>query len=122
MLSPAEIEQFGVRLVQDAITEADAAQWRKRAEQFEMFKPGAQQAEGCTPEERDRLRAKWHRCHVTAQACRNKAAFIEWCRRDDVQASLRWESVADQLAVDILIWEQAKAGRPARDLIGAGAP
>lgn len=66
------VEQFRKRVVQDALAEATAAYWQRRAEEFDaaLPRPGDYPGEA-TPEERE---ARRQRVAQTALACRQRAA------------------------------------------------
>jgi len=67
------VTRFRARVLQDALNEATAAYWLRRAEAFEnaRTRPGSPPEDGSTPGAvDDRRRA------ATAQACRNKATFL----------------------------------------------
>jgi hypothetical protein len=66
---------FLARIIQDALTEALPAYWRRRAQQFEDAAPTLEDFRGnATP---DQLRERWRDCKTAAQACRNHAALLE---------------------------------------------
>lgn len=69
------VEHFRWRVVQDALCEATAAYWRRRAELLEwaMPKPGEYIGEAT----RDELNARWCRLRQEAEACRNRARVAE---------------------------------------------
>jgi len=72
---PADyLDHFRARVLQDALNEATAAYWLRRAETFEdaRTRPGGPPEDGTSPGALDDRRRA-----ATAQACRNKAAFIE---------------------------------------------
>lgn len=69
-------EQLRKRAAQQAILQAEAWHWSKRAEEFHAAAPRPGDYNGrATPE---MLAAAAERCHATALACRRKAAFLEW--------------------------------------------
>lgn len=62
------------RFLQDALTMATAAYWRKRAEDFEAARPRPGDYNGnATPEQ---LKARDERMAGIARACRNHAALL----------------------------------------------
>ena len=66
------IEHFRGRVVQDAISEALAIQWTRRAEAFERCLPRPDDFTGrATPEQ---LEVQRQRIEATVFACRNRAA------------------------------------------------
>jgi hypothetical protein len=66
---------YAGRLLMDAWIDASAKQWRRRAEQFDAVatRPGDYLGRS-TPEQR---RERVERCAAAAQACRNRAAYLE---------------------------------------------
>lgn len=70
----AYIEHFRKRVVQDALTEATADYWIKRAETFEAarHRPGVDFPGDASL---DQLRERWHQLTATAEACRRRATF-----------------------------------------------
>jgi hypothetical protein len=62
---------FQARVAQDAIQEATAAYWLRRAETFEWAKPRLDDFHGQAT--KAELSAAWKRCHASAEACRNRA-------------------------------------------------
>jgi len=72
--SAGYLGRFRARVLQDALNEATAAYWLRRAEAFEnaRTRPGSPPATGDSPEAvDDRRRA------ATALACRNRAAYAQ---------------------------------------------
>ncbi|GAB6983519.1 hypothetical protein [Nocardioides pyridinolyticus] len=68
----AFIDHFRQRVLQDALTEATATYWLRRAEQFEAAKPRPGDFHGLlTPAE---LSAKWSELDSIARACRVRAS------------------------------------------------
>lgn len=78
MVTRAELaeyaDHFRHRMLVEALREATASHWLRRAEDFERAKPVPPPGGFVDPESRERARAAWRRCHETAQACRNAAA------------------------------------------------
>ncbi len=71
----AYVAHFRARVVQDALIEASAAQWRVRATVFHAARPRPGDFTGrATPEQ---LAAIDTRLAAIALACRNRATFIE---------------------------------------------
>ena len=65
------VEHFGARVLQDALAEATANYWLRRAEVFDNAKPRPGEFHGeATSED---LSAAWRRCHDLAEASRNAA-------------------------------------------------
>lgn len=62
------------RVLQDALTEATADYWERRAQQFEDAAPKLGEFHGNAT--RDELNEAWARCHATAAACRAHADLI----------------------------------------------
>ncbi len=69
-----DIDHFRARILQDALTEATAQYWLRRAEQFEEAAPRLDEYRGTAT--RDELNDAWMRCHEAALACRNHARFL----------------------------------------------
>lgn len=70
-----QIDHFQRRIIQDALTDATAVYWRRRAETFEWARPRPGEFHGqATREELDEADA---RCAAMARACRAKADAIE---------------------------------------------
>jgi hypothetical protein len=69
-------EQVRRRSVQQAITEAEADHWRRRATDFDWARPRPDDFSGRATV--DELAAADERCRMTALACRRKAALLEW--------------------------------------------
>lgn len=66
------VEHFQKRVVQDALAEATAAYWHRRANQFEAVLPRPGDFTGdATPEQ---LEARHRRITECVQACRHRAA------------------------------------------------
>lgn len=71
---PDYLERFRVRVLQDALAEAEAATWDRRAETFEAARPRPDDFTGlATPDE---LLAREARLTAVARACRARAALI----------------------------------------------
>ena len=66
------VEHFRERVLQDALNEATASYWARRAEMFEnaRHRPGIDYPGLATIDE---LRVAWCELSETAQACRNRA-------------------------------------------------
>jgi hypothetical protein len=69
-------EQLRKRAAQQAILEAEAWQWAKRAEEFHAAAPRKCDYHGRAT--RAQLWEAYDRCMATALACRRKAAFLVW--------------------------------------------
>jgi hypothetical protein len=65
------VEHFRSRVLSDALNEATAAYWRRRAEMLRWAqpKPGEYAGRASTEE----LRARWQRLEEEARACENRA-------------------------------------------------
>lgn len=71
---PDFLDRFRVRVLQDALTEAEAAYWDRRADTFEAARPRPDDFTGqATPQQLARRAA---RLTDVAQACRARAALI----------------------------------------------
>lgn len=83
------VEHFRARVLQDALTEATAAYWLRRARQFEAARPRPGDYHGAATV--DELRDGWRRLTGVAQACRNRAAVCQltYDIDPDVWAALR---------------------------------
>lgn len=66
------LESFGARVIQDALSEATASYWRRRAAVFETARPKVGDFPGWAA--RADLRARDERLATTALACRQRAA------------------------------------------------
>lgn len=69
-----DIEHFRARLLQDALTQATADYWERRAQQFEDAAPRKGDYHGNAS--RDDLLDAWERCRATALACRRHAQLL----------------------------------------------
>jgi hypothetical protein len=69
-----DIDHFRARILQDALTEATAGYWERRAQQFEDAAPRLGEFHGNAT--RDELNQRWLDCMATAQACRSHAQLI----------------------------------------------
>lgn len=76
------LDHFQRRVLQDALAEATAAYWLRRAEDFEAAKPVEPPGGFANPEQ---AREQWRRCHETAKACR---AAAELARFQDFHSDL----------------------------------
>ncbi|HEY6684708.1 MAG TPA: hypothetical protein VI094_00720 [Propionibacteriaceae bacterium] len=65
---------LAARVLQDALTEATADYWERRAQTFEDAAPKLGEYHGTAP--RDELNEAWTRCHATAAACRRHAQLL----------------------------------------------
>lgn len=77
-MSDDDLTQFSYRLLRDAMNEATAAYWLRRAEQFEAARPrpGDNRRRGSLPPvSLDEIRAVDERCRLAAEACRQQAAL-----------------------------------------------
>jgi len=69
-----DLGHFAARVIQDALTEAEAAGWERRARAFEEAAPRSTDFNGrATPAE---LEERSRRCLAVAAACRHKAELI----------------------------------------------
>jgi hypothetical protein len=66
------VEHFRARVLQDALNEATASYWLRRARQFEAARPEPDEFHGEAT--RLQLRAKWYELTEAAEACRHRAA------------------------------------------------
>lgn len=65
---------FQARVIQDALREASALQWERRAATLEWARPRPSDFHGEAI--REDLRARWSRLTEQAQACRNHATVL----------------------------------------------
>lgn len=77
----AYVEHFRARVLQDALNEATASYWLRRAEQFEQAKPRLGEHFGNRTA--DDLRAKWRELDEIVRACRNRATVSLWQDLDE---------------------------------------
>lgn len=82
-MNDADLLHFSTRVLRDAMNEATAVYWLRRAEQFEAARPRPGDYFGQAT--RDDVRAQDERCAAMARACRARAAFYH---------SPTWEAVA----------------------------
>ena len=68
-----QVDQVARRIIIDALTEATAAYWHRRAEAFELAKPRLDDFHGQATHAE--LSAQWRRADETAKACRNRASL-----------------------------------------------
>ena len=74
-MNDADLLHFGTRILRDAMNEATAAYWLRRAEAFEAARPRPGDYPG-----RSTLRdinAADNRCRLAAEACRRQAALAK---------------------------------------------
>lgn len=64
------LDHFTRRILQDALAEATAAYWLRRAADFDAAKPIKPPGGFKNPEQ---AREQWRRCHEAAEACRHAA-------------------------------------------------
>jgi hypothetical protein len=69
-----DLEHFRARTLQDALTEATAQCWLRRAQQFEDAAPRQGDYHGHATG--DELLDRWERCQATATACRRHAQVL----------------------------------------------
>jgi len=89
------VEHFRQRVLQDALAEASASYWERRAQAFENARPRPGEFHGKrTPQ---RLQAKYDELTAIAQACRNRAALglMPGIDPDDEAISWYWTTKAD---------------------------
>jgi hypothetical protein len=65
------VEHFTLRVIREAIRDAEAEQWLRRAETLEAARPKACDWHGRAT--RDELRERYDRLTEEARACRNRA-------------------------------------------------
>ena len=67
------LEHFRARVLQDALSEATASYWSRRAEQFQEAAPRLGDFHG--KRTREELGIKWREMHTIASACHNAASM-----------------------------------------------
>ena len=80
------LEHFRGRVLQDALTEATAAYWERRAQVFEAAAPRPGDYHGRAS--RAELQAAHDRCHATAKACRARAQVIRGEHPEPISADV----------------------------------
>jgi hypothetical protein len=76
-----DLEHFQYRLVRDAINEASAAYWLRRADEFEAARPQIGDFHGSAS--RENLRSRFERLTAIAEACRNRSRVCELTEVED---------------------------------------
>lgn len=95
MTTVLDLDHFRARLLQDALTEALAATWLRRAATFEAAAPRSGDYTGqANPEQ---LAAAAERCHQTAENCRAHAALIRGGYSEAIDADV-WSVVLGEVA------------------------
>ena len=69
------LERFGRRVLQDALSEASAAYWRRRANDLRAARHRA--GDFLPPGRLQAARARWRELTAAAHACDNAATFLE---------------------------------------------
>ena len=93
MLNLAEhLEHFRLRVLQDALTEATAAYWKRRAQAFEDAAPRPGDFNGRAS--RAELQEAYDRCHETALACRNHAELLRTLRPEPISPEV-WAAIPE---------------------------
>lgn len=69
-----DVEHFRARVLQDALNEATAAYWRRRAEAFQASRPRPDDYHGHATVQELRDRDQW--CAAIARACRHRAELM----------------------------------------------
>jgi hypothetical protein len=82
-----DLDHFAARVLQDALTEATAGYWERRAQQFEDAAPCEDDDHGRASH--DELDAAWERCQDIAQACKLHAALLRSLVPQDVSDEVR---------------------------------
>lgn len=84
-----EVEHFRRRVLQEALCEALAAQWERRAGTLRWAQPRAGEFQGrATTEE---LRDRWRRLEEQARACENRAQVAEYADDAELRQTIRAE-------------------------------
>lgn len=89
------LDMFLRRVIVDALLEADACYWERRAEVLDGAAPRVGEFHGQAT--RDELNAAWRRCHADARRCRAHAALLrdrsasagrdDWAHLVDLEAA-----------------------------------
>lgn len=87
ILDEGYLFHFRKRLMQDALTGAVAAYWRRRAAVFEAAKPRPTDYTGQATQAE--LRDQWRRLDSLAKACRARAECVPFDTFPEVEAALR---------------------------------
>jgi hypothetical protein len=69
-----DLNHFAARVLQDALTEAIAGYWERRARQWEAAAPCKDDYHGRAS--RSELLEAWEQCQEVARACRSHAALL----------------------------------------------
>jgi hypothetical protein len=77
-----DLDHFRARILQDALTEATAAYWLRRAEQFEAAAPQPTDYSGHASQEQ--LTKAWVQCQTAASTCRRHAELIMQGRPEEI--------------------------------------
>lgn len=86
MTLPVDLEHFRARLLQDALTEATAAYWLRRAHQFIEAAPRPGDFHGRAS--RAQLAEAHRRCVGIALACRRRAQLITDGRPEEISSEV----------------------------------
>jgi hypothetical protein len=78
------VDHFQRRVIADAVLDASATRWLKRAEEFEAARPRHGDFHGQAT--REQLHARWDELTEIAKACRAKAALLRELDMPDVLA------------------------------------
>jgi hypothetical protein len=77
-----DFDHFRARILQDALSEATAQYWLRRAQQFEDAAPREGDYHGNAS--REELLDAWERCKATELACRGQAQLIMEGRPEEI--------------------------------------
>jgi hypothetical protein len=83
-----DIDHFRARILQDALTEATASYWERRAKQFEDAAP--RKGDRHFNATNDELLDAYERCMATALACRRHAQLLRDSMPEDISADV-WD-------------------------------
>jgi hypothetical protein len=85
-----DLNHFAARILQDALTEATAGYWERRAQQWEAAAPCKGDYQGQAS--RTELLEAWERCKEVARACRRHAALLRSLAPEDISDEV-WDAI-----------------------------
>jgi hypothetical protein len=89
-----DVDHFRARILQDALTQATAAYWLRRADQYEAAAPQPGDYGGNASQAQ--LTDAWVRCMTTAAACRRHAELITQGQPEEISDEVA--SVLEEVA------------------------
>jgi hypothetical protein len=87
-----DLDHFRARVLQDALTEATAQYWLRRAQQFEAAAPKPDDYRGQATDEQ--LTNAWVQCITAAVACRRHAELIRGDFREPISDEV-WDVLGE---------------------------